>query len=69
MKSTEMVLLRKEVIWNCDESGWNANWNGMLCDSEKMGLQPEDVISWLLTVRLSDNTKDSHHLKSMVLLT
>ena len=68
MKSTEMVLLRKEVIGNCDECVQNADWNGMLHDSEKMRLQPEDMISWLPTVRLPDNTEDPYCFEPMVLL-
>ena len=68
MNSTEMILLRQKVIGNCDECVQNADWNGMLRDSEKVGLQPEDVIPWLLTVRLSNNTKDPYCFEPMVLL-
>ena len=69
MNSTEMVLLRKKVIGNCNECVQNADWNGMPCDGEKVRLQPEDVIPWLPTVRFSDNTEDPYCFEPMVLLT
>ena len=51
MDLIKIVPFRKEMIRNCDECSRNPDWNGMSCDGEEVGFQPEDMVPRFSTVR------------------
>ena len=57
MNLIKIALFRKEMIRNCDESGRNPDWNGMLHDGEKVGFQSEDMVPRFLTIGSPDDPK------------
>ena len=69
MELVEMVSFEKEVVRNSNECCWNANGNGVLSDSKKVGFQPEDVIPWFVTIGPVYDPEDPNLLKSIIPLT
>ena len=67
MDLAEIMLLRKQVIWNRDECGRNVDWNGMSHDGEEMGLQPVDMVPRFLTIRPPNNSEYPHVFKTIIL--
>jgi hypothetical protein len=40
------------MVWNCNERSGNPDWNRVLRDGKKVGLQPEDVVPRFSTVEM-----------------
>ena len=49
MESVKMMSLRKDVVRNSDEHSLNVDRNGVPGDGKEVGLQPVDVVSWLIS--------------------
>jgi hypothetical protein len=67
MDPAELTLFKKEVIWNRNKCCRNTDWNGMLYDGEKVGLQPVDMVPRFPTIRLPNNSEYPHLFKPIVL--
>ena len=65
----DIILFGEKTIWDGDQDWWGADWNGMLSNGEEVGVQPENVVPWLPAIRFSNNSKNPHLLKSIILLT
>ena len=66
MKSVEVELLRDKVVRNHNKCSRDADWNGVVCDGEKMGLQAEDATLWFPTISFSYYSKDPHLFESII---
>src|ERR1700735_4648472 len=64
-----MIPFRKEMIQNCDKCSGNPDWNGMLYNGKKVGIQPKDMVPRFLTIKLPDDPKQPHLFEPIILLT